>query len=570
MEINPLNQKRWQVAEPLPAEADLALSEYDPLLRQLLFGRGCQTAQNARHYIGAVPPEDTDPFLMRGMAEAVERLQHAIRRHERMAIYGDYDVDGVTATALLTGALRRLGADVEAYIPNRFEEGYGLNIEALRDLKESGIGLVVTVDNGIRSVRESEYAAQIGLDLIISDHHHPLLDLPPALAVIDPKQQGDAYPDKNLAGVGVAYKIIQALLRDGDFPSSIAADDYLDLVALGTVADIVPLIGENRALVRRGLARLQRVDRQGLLSLMRVAGLKPENLNAGQIGFALGPRINAAGRLDSAVASLNLLMTEDIMEAGLLAQQLNVQNLERQRLTREILEHADQIARQDDPEGWLLFAVHPDFNAGVVGLVASRLSETYYRPAIIGEVGAEYTVASCRSIPEFHITDALDQCADLLVRHGGHAAAAGFKIHNDNIPALVERLQEIAARRLAPLSPQPTLFADMEIPLARIKPKELLYDIGLLEPTGNQNPEAVFISRDVSVRSSRQVGHDSRHLKLTLSDGSITYDAIAFSLGHLRPVLPLRVDVMYTFEVNDYNGRSTLQLNLKDIKPSDR
>ena len=566
MEVNPLNQKRWQVAPPLPDAVDEALQEYDPVLRQLLYQRGSHTTEAARSYIEALPLTDMDPFQMTGMGPAVERLRYAIQQHEKIAVYGDYDVDGVTATALLTGALGSLGADVQAYIPNRFDEGYGLNIDALRELKDGGTRMVVTVDNGIRSAKEAEFAAQIGLDLIITDHHHPLDDVPPALAVVDPKQRGDAYPDNNLAGVGVAYKLVQALTSDGT--SSISADDYLDLVALGTVADVVPLIGENRALVRRGLARLRRVNRQGLLSLMRVAGVAPEHLNAGHIGFALGPRINAAGRLDSAVASLHLLMTEDVMEAGLLAQQLNVQNLERQRLTREILEHAEQIARQDNPDGWLLFAVHPEFNAGVVGLVASRLAETYYRPAIVGEYGDEYTVASCRSIPEFHITDALDRCADLFVRHGGHAAAAGFKILNTNIPALLERLQEITSSQLAPLAPQPTLFADMEIPLGKIKPKELLHDISLLEPTGSQNPEAVFVSRDVSVRSSRVVGHDNRHLKLTLSDGGVTYDAIGFSLGQFRPVLPLRVDVMYTFEINDYNGRSTLQLNLKDIKPS--
>ena len=568
MEINPLNQKRWHIAPSLPKEASDALMEYDPVLRQLLYQRGCQTAEAARRYIEATPLEDTNPFLLTGMQAAVERLLHAVQHRQRVAIYGDYDVDGVTATALLTSALSSLGADVQAYIPNRFEEGYGLNIDALQELKDAGATVVVTVDNGIRSVNEAEYAARIGLDLIISDHHHPQTDLPLALAVIDPKQPGDVYPEKNLSGVGVAYKIVQALAATDGLPSSFAAEEYLDLVALGTVADVVPLTGENRTLVRQGLARLRRVKRQGLLSLMRVAGIAPEHINAGHIGFGLGPRINAAGRLDSAVASLHLLMTEDLMEAGLLAQQLNVQNQERQRLTREILEHAEQIAHQEDSDGWLLFAVHPNFNAGVVGLVASRLTETYYRPAIVGEYGEEFTVASCRSIPEFHITDALDQCADLFVRHGGHAAAAGFKIHNDNIPALVQRLRKIAADQLAPLVPQPTLSADLEIPLGRIKPKELLHDIGLLEPTGSQNPEAVFVSRDVSIRTSREVGHDNRHLKLTISDGGITYDAIAFSMGHLRSVLPLRVDVMYTFEVNDYNGRTTLQLNLKDIKPS--
>jgi len=390
--------------------------------------------------------------------------------------------------------------------------------------------------------------------------------LPNALAVVDPKLPGDPYPEKNLSGVGLAYKLLQALLVGEK--AAIQADDFLDLVALGTVADVVPLTGENRSLVRRGLALLQKPYRQGVLSLIQVSGISPARVNASQIGFALGPRINAAGRLDSALAALNLLMTADLFEAGKLAQQLNAQNQERQRLTRQIQLQAEQIALQETPDAWLLFAAHPEFSAGVVGLAASRLTEMYYRPAIVGERGDEFTVASCRSIPEFHITAALDECADLLVRHGGHAAAAGFKVHNDNLAALVSRLQAIATRQLAPLDPRPTLRADMELPLASILPRELLEYQSQLEPTGNQNPEAVFVSRNVQVRSARCVGRESQHLKLAVSDGSVVYDAIAFSFGSLAAEMPKYVDLLYTYEVNEYNGRSTLQLNVRDLKPA--
>jgi len=562
----PLSHKHWQIADPLPPDIDAALARYDPILRRLLYNRGYTTLEAAEGFLAARPPQTTDPFLLSGMGAAVQRICYAIQHNQPIAVYGDYDVDGVTATALLTSALAALGANVQPYIPNRFEEGYGLNLDALDDIKRSGVQVVVTVENGIRSLAEAQHAHHLGLDHIITDHPHPQDELPNALAVVDPTLPGDPYPEKNLSGVGLAYKLLQALLVGEK--AAIQADDFLDLVALGTVADVVPLTGENRSLVRRGLALLQKPYRQGVLSLIQVSGISPARVNASQIGFALGPRINAAGRLDSALAALNLLMTADLFEAGKLAQQLNAQNQERQRLTRQIQLQAEQIALQETPDAWLLFAAHPEFSAGVVGLAASRLTEMYYRPAIVGERGDEFTVASCRSIPEFHITAALDECADLLVRHGGHAAAAGFKVHNDNLAALVSRLQAIATRQLAPLDPRPTLRADMELPLASILPRELLEYQSQLEPTGNQNPEAVFVSRNVQVRSARCVGRESQHLKLAVSDGSVVYDAIAFSFGSLAAEMPKYVDLLYTYEVNEYNGRSTLQLNVRDLKPA--
>jgi single-stranded-DNA-specific exonuclease len=561
----PFASKHWIIAPRISAEQNQVLAEFDPLLRQLLVNRGYTTPAVARRYLEARPPSDTDPFLMTGMGITVERILAAIQRREKIIVYGDYDVDGVTATALLTLALRTAGASVIPYIPSRFEEGYGLNREALESLKQDGAHLVITVDNGIRSLEEAEVARRVGLDLIITDHHQPHAETPDCLAIIDPKMPGDPYPDKNLCGVGVAYKLAEALTSR---ETGIQPEAYLDLVTLGTVADVVPLVGENRALVRRGLEQLRQPIRQGLYSLMGVADLKPARISTVHIGFMLAPRINAAGRIESALAALDLLMTDDVMEAGRLAQQLNLQNQERQRLTREIQAQAEEIAFRNDPHALLLFAAHPDFNTGVVGLAASRLSETYYRPAIVGSQGEEVTRASCRSIEEFHITQALDECADLLVRHGGHAAAAGLTVRNENLPELIQRLQEIAARELADRDLRPTLHADMEIPLGAIRPKETLASMRLLEPTGEDNPEAMFVSRNVQVRRSRCVGNDSRHLKLTLADGGIIYDAIAFGLGHLQESLADRVDILYTLGVNEYNGTTSLQLEVKDIQPA--
>lgn len=562
--------KHWHLQTRLTDVADTNLSGYHPVLRQLLYNRDCVTHEKAQEFLEAKLPEGTDPYHLTGIAEAVDRIQYAIRKHEQIAVYGDYDADGVTATALLTQALQTLGANVIPYIPNRFDEGYGVNNEALDSLKSDGVQLVVTVDCGIRSLDEAQYARQIGLDLIVSDHHHPRTDLPEAVAIINPKQPGDDYPEKDLAGVGLAYKLAAALLNpdqlDMNNPSNPALA-YLDLVALGTVADLAPLVGENRALVRSGLMRMRQPTRQGLLALMGVAGINPRQINANDIGFGLGPRLNAAGRLDLAQAALNLLLSEDIFEAGRLAQLLEVQNRERQHITRETQARAEVLAFADDPDALLLFAIDPGFNPGVVGLAASRLTEQYYRPAIVAHQGDEFTRGSCRSIREFHITEALDQCADLLVRHGGHAAAAGFTVQNERLPELNERLKQIASDQLSQLNLQPTLVYDLEIPLIDLKPKILEY-LDLLQPTGYGNPQAVFVSRDLKVTSSRQVGKDKTHLKLTVTDGHIHFDAIAFRQGYWHDQMPPQVDVLYTFERNEFNGRTTLQLNIRDLKPS--
>ena len=342
-------------------------------------------------------------------------------------------------------------------------------------------------------------------------------------------------------------------------------EDLLDLVALGTVADLAPLVGENRALVRKGLQKIRATKRQGLFSLAAVSDLPLPRTTATSIGFMLGPRLNAAGRLESALAAYELLTTTDVRCAGELAQQLNVQNRQRQELTRKIQEESEAIALADDPDSHLLFAVHPDFNSGVVGLAAARLVETYYRPAVVGQVLEETTRCSCRSIPEFHITQALDQCKDLLVRHGGHAAAAGFTVRNENLEALEQRLKSIAGEQLRGLDLRQTLNADADVPLSDLRP-ELLKHLEYLQPTGYGNPEAVFVTRNVRVTHTRAVGSDGKHLKLVVSDGQVTFDAIGFRLGHLQSELPLKVDLIYTFETNEYKGRTSLQLNLKDVK----
>lgn len=558
--------KRWELAPALPPGAVQELSGYPPVLRQILYNRGYCTHEQARLFLEAQPPPGTQPMNMLNLPQAVDRINYAIEHEQAIVIYGDYDADGVTATALLGQALRALGAKVNEYIPNRFDEGYGLNLDALGSLSEAGANLIITVDCGIRSWDEAEFAQSAGMDLIITDHHYPLEELPPAFAVINPKQPADSYPEKNLAGVGLAYKLVEALYSLKEYPHH-DPRDYLDLVALGTVADLVPLTGENRSLVRSGLELIRQPIRQGMMALIGVSGLTPARISTTDISFALAPRLNASGRLESALASLNLLISSDPMQAAQLAQWLEIQNRERQKVMREIQMKSEQRIIVDDQIPLLLFDADPEYNAGVVGLAASRLTEQYYRPSIIASIGETYTRGSCRSIPEFHITQALDQCHDLLEHHGGHAAAAGFTIRNESLDALVTRMRRIASQQLGELDLRPKITAEMEMPLSELKPDLLKY-LSWLQPTGMGNPVPVFMSHGLRVTRQRAIGADGAHLKLTVTDGNITYDAIAFRQGYWIAQLPPLIDLMYTFELNEFNGQVSLQLNVKDIRPS--
>ncbi|MBN1372534.1 MAG: single-stranded-DNA-specific exonuclease RecJ [Anaerolineaceae bacterium] len=557
--------KRWEVGQPAPLDVFNALAEYPPVFRQVLYNRGIFTSEDAQRYLHPEQTQGFDPFLLKDMPKAVERVLYALDQQEKVVVYGDYDVDGVTATALLVEVLAALGANVNWHIPNRFDEGYGLNNEALHELAGRGVDLVITVDCGIRSPREANLAAQLGLDLIVTDHHHPAEELPEAAAVICHKQDGDGYPDKDLAGVGLAYKLAEALLMRRPLEGQ-PVENWLDLVALGTVADVVPLLGENRRLVRLGLARLRQGRRQGLLSLAGASGLRDlSQITAGDIGFVLGPRLNAAGRMDTALDSLRLLLERDPQRSGLMAQQLDGQNRDRQKQTVIIQEAATAMAQEAGGED-ILFAFSPDFSAGLVGLAASRLVDAYYRPAVVGHIEDGHARASCRSIPEFHITQALDECRELLVRHGGHSVAAGFTVQLERLEELKSRLAEIAQRELGGRELVPVLKADAEIELDTLSP-DLFGYLDLLEPTGQSNSVARFVSRNVRVVRSRTVGADAQHLKLTLSGGRIYFDAIAFRQGHWFGKLPETIDILYTFERNVYNGNVTMQLNIKDLRP---
>lgn len=567
--------KQWEVAPPAPIHFINALSDIGAVLAQILYNRGITTPEDARRFLSGDLPL-YDPFKMRGMNKAVFRIRTAIKRREPIVVYGDFDADGVTSTALLVQTLQALGADVQPYIPHRVDEGYGLNSPALRELAESGVRLVITVDCGIRSVEEVRDAMNLGLDVIVTDHHSIGDELPPAVAVIDPKQEDCEYPEDMLAGVGIAFKLASALLhvarsQDKLLPS-LSEQDLLDLVAIGTVADLAPLDRfENRRLVQLGLKELAKAKRPGVYTLMDIAGIQPDKVNATSIGFALGPRINAAGRLESAFTAYQLLSTNDWQAATDLARELQAINVRRQELTKDAYEKARLMAQDmldGDTHPTILFAASPEFLPGIVGLVAGRLVEEFYCPAVVVEMGEEEAHGSCRSIPEFNITRALDQCSDLLIRHGGHAQAAGFSIVNENLGALKKRLTKIAVSEIAHLDLRPLIKVDAQIRMSEIT-MNLAEKFQLLEPTGVDNPPPLLMMERLRVVDARTVGKDGEHLKLRLADGPIGIDAIAFRQGERLNRLPLLVDVAFHLEINEWNGRRTIQLNIVDIRPGE-
>ncbi len=565
------SRKRWEVLPPAPPECMARFPDLASLVVQILYNRGICTVDEVGAFLARTFESD-NPFRLAGMADAVTRLRSALRANAKIAVYGDYDVDGVTATVLLVSTFGALGAQVVPYIPNRLEEGYGLNKPALKELADQGVHVVVTVDCGVRSTAEVEYANSLGLDLIITDHHAIGDAMPAAVAVIDPRREDDRYPFKHLAGVGLAFKLAQALLRaERQLPVSGAAvlpdeEDLLDLVALGTVADLAPLTGENRALVSRGLEKLNQARRPGISAMLDEAGLEKGQVSAGTVGFVLGPRLNAAGRLDDAIASYRLLITTREEEATQLAQQLGVQNRERQRLMYKMVDLArEQVLTMVDDLIYVL--ADRDYLAGIAGLVASRIQEEFYRPTLVIALEDERSKGSARSIKGFHITRALEQCDELLVKYGGHSAAAGFTIRNSDIEAFRDRLKGIAAVELSEDDLLQPVEIDATLPLTLASGRTLA-QVEMLQPFGVGNPRPTFLSQDVQVRACYPVGNAGTSLKLKLSDGVALWDAIAFRQGASAGEVPDRIDVAYTLQSRVWNGQERLQLVVKDWRPA--
>lgn len=561
---------RWHVAAPAPPDYIAALSDLPPVLAQVLYNRGYRNPTQARAFLEGRWDGPSDPFLLKGMAEAVQAIRRAIRDHQPIAIYGDYDADGVSAAVVLVHALRAAGATGQVHIPHRYEEGYGVNVAALRRLAEQGIRLVITVDCGISSAREVAEAAEYGLQMIITDHHTPGLELPPAAAIINPRQADCPYPFKDLAGVGLAYKLAQALFetedgrRKTDSPRPPDPDDFLDLVALGTVADLAPLRGENRALVQRGLAQMRRAPRPGLQALMDITAVSPQRITAWTLGHILGPRLNASGRLTHARYSLKLLMAETPAEARPLARQLNDWNRQRQHLTLQYTEAArQQVLAEGLPP--LLFVASRSFLSGIIGLVASRLLDEFYRPAVVVAIEDGQSKGSARSIPGFHIAEALNACHDLFERHGGHAAAAGFTIRTDRLPELQARLQALATAALGDHDFIRPLRIDAEPALSDLT-ETLMTSLARLEPCGQDNPPPLFLTRGLRVLDRRYVGRDAAHLQLRLTDGQEERRAVLFNHARISGQIPDRVDVVYQLAWNEWGGQGQVEMHICDLR----
>ena len=552
------------------AAADLAEKlGVSPVVARILVARGLITFDECKRFFRPDASQFHDPFLFCDMEKACDRIFSAIRDRETIIIYGDYDVDGVTATALLIRLLRQFGAQCDYYLPNRLTEGYGLSAEGVRAVKEKGAGLIITVDCGITACDEVALASTLGIDVIVTDHHEPKDIVPEAYAVLNPKVASCGYSDSSLAGVGVALKLGQGLIRrmGGDDDQWSA---FLDLAALGTAADIVPLRGENRIIVALGFGMLAHTRNPGLLALLSAQDCAGNNLTTGDVVFRIAPCINASGRLGDSRRGVELLLTDNAATAALIAQELKQVNIERRAIDAKIQEEAFAWVEENcDPDNdFAIVAGSDTWHCGVVGIVASKIAERYHRPAILFAIG-ENGIArgSGRSIPGFHLHEALTSCSSLLEGFGGHAAAAGMTLKQDNLDRFRHRFNEVARERISPEDLVPRITADAEVKMADLTPK--LYSIlKQMEPFGPGNMRPILVCRDVRNRySPKIVGRN--HLKLSVHDGNgAAMDAVAFNFGSRLDELAAAQDftIAFTLDENEWNGRRNLQLKIRGVE----
>lgn len=555
-------RRNWILPEPLRAQP--GLEAFSSVFRQILHGRGVTRQSQLAPWLETDLERAPDPFLLKDMAVTCELIAEAVREGHRIAVYGDYDADGVTATVTLARGLRSLGADVITYIPNRFTEGYGLNLDALNELHARGARLVITCDCGTNAVDVAE-ARPRGMRLIITDHHEVGAQRPAVDALINPKQPDCAYPFDGLAACGVAYKLLVALERRM-FRGKLDPTASLDAVALGTVADVVPLHAENRAIVRAGLRRLSQSPTPGTAALLAVANIKAP-VTAEHLAFQLGPRINAAGRMEDAMLALDLLMADDRERADPLAQRLQDQNAQRQQLTAEIVREARvQVADLDNAAAVIVMGAN-HWPLGVLGLAASKLVEEFYRPTFVFNTEGDEWRGSARSIEGFHLVDCLRECASLLYRFGGHAMAAGVTVMRGRFAEMKACLEAYAASRLKADAFCRPIAIEATAGFADLKPS-LHQEIQLLAPFGVGNREPLLLSRDVEVLRVETFGTDRRHLRVQLRDRTATAEGIAFDKAAAAPHLPAgrHVDIVYALDCDRWDGLERIRLHLRDVR----
>lgn len=538
------------------------------IVSRILSLRGFRTADECRRFFSPELAHFHDPFLFSDMAKACDRICAAIRDREKIVIYGDYDVDGVTSTAMLVRLLRQFGAACDYYLPNRLTEGYGLSSEGIKKIAEQGAKLIISVDCGITAVKEVALSRSLGIDVIVSDHHEPKNEIPKAFALLDPKLQSCGYPDDSLAGVGVALKLAQGLVK------RIGGSDelwrtYLDLAAVGTAADIVPLTGENRVIASIGFAELPYTRNQGLKALLEVQECAAAELSTGDVVFRIAPSINAVGRLGDPRRGVELLISDDAALADLYARELREANIERRALDNHIQEEAFAwVEEHCDPDSdFAIVAGSRSWHCGVVGIVASKVVEKYHRPAVLFAMGENgLGRGSGRSIPGFHLHDALTKCGGLLEGFGGHAAAAGMTIKEENLAAFRSAFNEVARSRLTPDDLVPKVAADAEVRLSDLTP-ELFSVLKKMEPFGPGNMRPVLVCRDVKNRfDPRVVG--TNHLKMAVQDRGTAMDAIAFNFGARKDEVgrARSFTLAFCLDENEWNGKKSLQLRVKGVE----
>ncbi len=562
-----MSLKKWKINQ-IDKQASLRLSQEtgcDEFLCDILVSRGITTFEKMQQFFDADLTLE-DPFALIDMDVAVERIKTAIEQGEKIAIYGDYDCDGVTATVILYSYLDFLGADVTAYIPKRIEEGYGMNVGAIDELAKQGVSLIITVDNGISAIKECEHANSLGIDVIVTDHHQVGDVLPDAVAVVNPHRKDCPSAFKQLCGAGVAFKLITAL-EDGDYEAML--ENYGDLVAIGTIGDVVTLTGENRVLVKRGLEMLQNTENQGLLALIEASGLLGKELTAQSVAFAVAPRINAAGRIGDAQDAVKMLLCDAPDEAYELATKICAYNQQRQNLEKEImLEIEKQIA--DNPKklnNRVLVLWGENWHHGVIGIVSARVVEKYAKPAILLCVDGQYACGSARSFGEFSLYHALLSCEDLLVRYGGHKQAAGMMLEVSNLEQFETAINEYA-RKNFPTMPSPELEVDMSIKPSQIT-VENIEKLDALEPFGTDNQLPLFVVEGATITSISPLA-ENKHIKIGIKCGSANLQAIYFRMSTDKFMFSIgqMVDIVANIDINEFRGNKSVSIKVKDIRPT--
>lgn len=557
---------RWSLKEVDRKKSEAFAEEVgtSPLAASLLLGRGITEKEEARAFLFDEGVAFHDPFLLKDMNKAIERIRQAKEREEAVLVFGDYDADGVSSTSLLLTALRDYGVLADYYIPNRFTEGYGPNEPAFRHAKESGFGLIITVDTGISGVHEAQVAKEIGIDLIITDHHEPGPVLPEALAIIHPKHPEGMYPFGYLAGVGVALKVAHALY--GKVP-----EHLLDLAAIGTIADLVPLYGENRLIAKKGLSALRQTERPGVVALCKQTGTEQSSIDEETVGFMIGPRINAAGRLDDAGPAAELMLTEDIEEAMMLAEEIDAMNKQRQSIVNDMAKEAiDMVNQEFPPDEYPVIVVGKEgWNPGVVGIVASRLTDTFYRPAIVLGFDSEKGIAkgSARSIKGFDLFQSLSTCRDILPHFGGHPMAAGMTLSIHDVDELRSRMVRIAKDTLTEEDFTPIVQVDAQASVSDITVQGI-EELNKLAPFGMNNPKPLFMIQDAKIASMKKIGANQTHLKAAFEQNGQTIDGVGFGMGEYADQIAKTSDISVIGElsINEWNNMRRPQLMLRDLR----